>query len=321
LADEAPRSHDDAFAYDAAREPATDGPHASNPAVRLPSERRTSPWSRRLVLIVIVSVLLVTPLWLDPVTLDQFRGATPFPIPSVPEVAIPTVAGSPDREEVFTVSTTVARDDFERNEPIGWGAAELGGHYAPLGASELLSATEGVGTARLNDAQSGGASLPGVTAHDVEVVFDVSGDALSVEGVFVEAILRLLPSGQSYRPTIEVAADGGAMVTVRSSNGETETNLLPAVAVDGLLAQVGGEIRVRAQAIGSDPTTVRMRAWSPSSPEPAVWQVSVIDWTGSLQHDGAIGMGWGATSAVTQSAPVLRFDDLVARANAEVGNL
>jgi hypothetical protein len=325
LADEAPRSHDDAPAYDAARRPAYEPgagePHASNPGFRLPSERRKSPWSRRLVLIVIVSVLLVTPLWLDPVTLDQFRGATPFPIPTGPIEAIPTVAGSPDGEEVFTVSTTVARDDFERNEPIGWGAAELGGRYAPLGASELVSATDGVGTARLSDDESGGATLPGVNAHDVEVLFDVSGEALSLHGVFVEAILRLRPGGQSYRPTIEVADDGGAMVTIRASNGETVTSLVPAVAVDGLLAQSGDEIRVRAQAIGSDPTTVRVRAWSPSSPEPTVWQASVIDWTGSLQHDGAIGMGWGASSPVSQSAPVLRFDDLVARANAEVGNL
>jgi hypothetical protein len=324
LADESPR-YDHQAAYDAVRHPITEpdpaGPHASNPAVRLPSERGKSPWSRRLVLIVIVSVLLVTPLWLDPVTLDQFRGATPFPIATGPFEPLPTVAGSPDGEEVFTVSSTVARDDFERNEPIGWGAAELGGHYSPLGSSELLSATDGGGTARLNEAGTGGASLPGVAAHDVEVVFDVGGDALGVEGVFVEAILRLLPSGQSYRPTIQVGPDGGAMITVRASDGKTETALVPDVALDGLLAQSGGEIRVRAQAIGSDPTTIRVRAWAPSSPEPTVWQVSVIDWTGSLQHDGAIGMGWGATSTVSQSAPVLRFDDLVARANAEVGNL
>jgi hypothetical protein len=273
------------------------------------------------VAIVVVIVALAAPVWLDPVTLDEFRGATPFPMPSQPVEPEPTVGGSPDVEEVFTVASTVARDDFRRQDPAGWGVADKGGAYTVLGDGALVSTRGGVGVAAVTGAGPGAAVLRSVRAREVEVVFDVSGDALTRRGVFVDAILRLLPDGSSYRTGITVGRDGGASATIRKGTGpelnEVEP-LAPSVVMDGLVAQPDVTLRVRAQAVGSDPTTIRMRAWPTYSPEPQLWQVSVIDWTGSLQHDGAIGIAWGSDVPFPNSAPVLRFDDLVARANAEV---
>lgn len=291
-------------------------------SVHLPSMRRASPWSRRLFLIVVIVVALFMPIWLDPVTLDQFRGATPFPVPTLPPDAVPTAGFSPGAEELFEVSTTVARDGFDRAEADGWGVAEIGGSYTALGPVGLLATESGAGVGLVDPSAPGGVALSGVAAHDVEVLFDVSGDGLAASGVHVSALLRQLADGTGYRPTILVGEDGTPQVTVRAIVGDTETALVPAVTLPGA-TQLPAAYRVRAQAIGSDPTTIRMRAWPVDEPEPLVWQVSVIDWTGSLQRAGSIGFAWGSTTDNTTGATdgTLHFDDLLARANAPESSL
>jgi hypothetical protein len=314
-------SHDPSLAADDDARPDETRPEEST-GVRLPRMRRTSPWSRRLFLIIVVSVALLAPVWLDPITLDQFRGASPFPIPTEsPEGPIPTFGGTPNGEELFTVSTTVVRDTFDRADATGWGSAEIGGPYESLGSAGRLATDAGSGVAYLVQSVSGAQVLTGVEAHDVEITFEVAGDALSVDGVFVQAVLRLVPNVGSYRPTLTIGPDGALTVTVNGVVGDAEAALVPPIAIDATGA-TDGVFRIRAQAIGSDPTTIRLRAWPARQPEPDVWQVSVIDWTGSLQHDGAIGVGWGsATATGTAEGVMLKFDDLLARANAQLGSL
>jgi hypothetical protein len=282
--------------------------------VRLPSTRRTSPWSRRLLLIVIVAVALAMPIWLDPVTLDQFRGATPYRVPTSLSETPPVAVFSPGADRLFEVATTVARDRFERDERSGWGRADIGGAYRAFGAATVVATESGAGVGRIDPTAPGGAALSSVSAHDVEIVFEVTGDALAEEGTYVAAVLRLLSEGMGYRPTLVINADGVPAATVRAVVHGDELSLVPPVALGPATAANG--LRVRAQAIGSDPTTIRLRAWPQDEPEPLVWHVSVIDWTGNLQHAGAIGLEWGGETRA--STATLRFDDLVARANSPV---
>jgi hypothetical protein len=60
--------------------------------------------------------------------------------------------------------------------------------------------------------------------------------------------------------------------------------------VPGLIVKPDQVIRVRAAATGSDPTILRVRAWSDGQQEPAYWNFGAIDWTGSLQGLGSVGV-------------------------------
>ena len=45
-----------------------------NGRLRLPRNRKSSPWTRRLLVISVIVVVLLTPLWLDPWTLHELFG-------------------------------------------------------------------------------------------------------------------------------------------------------------------------------------------------------------------------------------------------------
>jgi hypothetical protein len=70
-------------------------------------------------------------------------------------------------------------------------------------------------------------------------------------------------------------------------------------------------MHVRAEALGDDPTTLRLRTWPDGVPEPAAWQLSTIDWTGTLQEPGTIGIGWRLDAAQSQRL-VMAFSSLTA---------
>lgn len=52
---------------------------ARSPRMHLPARRRASPWSRRVVLVVLAALVLSVPLWIDPMTLRELRGEAPTP--------------------------------------------------------------------------------------------------------------------------------------------------------------------------------------------------------------------------------------------------
>jgi hypothetical protein len=65
--------------------------------------------------------------------------------------------------------------------------------------------------------------------------------------------------------------------------------------------------------LGTNPTTIRMKAWPASLPEPAEWQYSATNADPLLQGPGAVGLR-AALSGSTTNAPVLfTFDDFTLR--------
>jgi hypothetical protein len=282
--------------------------------VRLPPLRRVSPWSWRLIAIVVLIVLLFAPVWLDPVTLDQLRGATPRPIPSQELESPRTAPRTLGSDSYFDVSTTIVRDEFSRSQTTGWGSAEVGGTYTVAGADSTLAVVDGSGHATATSVPKG-VVLAGVAVHDVDMSFEFGVPSSSAEGVVIQCLLRGV-SGASYRPTITLTAEG-ATVSIRAV--DPGSNLLLTSPVDVIFegAVPNEPLHVRAQAVGSDPTTVRVRMWPASQPEPVAWQVSVIDWTGSLQHDGFVGLGWFLDESAPADQVAITFDNLLALAGAE----
>lgn len=109
-----------------------------------------------------------------------------------------------------------------------------------------------------------------------------------------------------YRARLRLAPDGSVHAGV-----EANGTLLDEVTVSGLTHSAGTPLRLKAQFVGTNPTTIRVKAWLSGSSEPGSFALSVNDSTSTLQQSGSIGLAAGSTEPL--GLPVLvSFDDLTA---------
>jgi hypothetical protein len=282
--------------------------------IRLPRGRHASPWTSRVLGVVsLVGLVLLVPLWLDPVTLNQLRNVTPAPRPTTSAQAAVLVPALPT---VGAPVSTVAQDYFERDVAAGWGLADMGGQYEVTGESERLSVTDGAAMVQLVPGQEGEALLPHTDAGHLDMTLLIDPSTRPSSGdAQVALVLRRLEDGSQYRATLHLSATNSASVSVEARSPTETRTIAGPIVVPG--AGVG-LMRIRATVEGSDPATIRMRAWMAYDAEPAYWHVSVIDWTGSLQAEGSLGIAWGLDPGPSSPSITLRFDDLLATSSDEV---
>jgi hypothetical protein len=207
----------------------------------------------------------------------------------------------------------MAQDGFERDVTDGWGTAQFGGEYRSGGSGLTLSVSSGQGMVALLPDGSGSAVLPRAVSRDVSMALTIGpGSSASTGTTDVSLVLRRIDSRSMYRPTVHVAANGEVSVTIEMLAGGRAEELAGPVAMPGLAGVAATDLRVRAEVVGSDPTTVRIRVWPANEAEPNDWQLSVLDWTGNLQGMGAIGVAWRITDAQPDSTATLNIDDLEA---------
>jgi len=267
----------------------------------LAQRRRSLPWSDRSILLAsLLLVLLAIPLWLDPQTLNEVtgQGASTSAAPSGLDLDTPRPGGpTPGARGPAIV---VALDDFDRSVDGGWGSAELGGDYAATGRG-TLSVEEGTAFAHLAAGDAGTVALSTFAVHDAALEYAVSLERLPADGeVIIYAVLRLNADGAAYWLALHVTAAGDVYAGVESLVDGRARRIGASVLIPTTAGVAPPTLRVRAEAIGDDPTTLRIRAWSDGQPEPAAWQLSVIDWAGPLQHGGAIGLGWWLDQSVDE---------------------
>jgi len=274
--------------------------------MHLPKRRHISPWSNRVLLVALLLVVaLLAPIWLDPVTLGELRGASPLP------TAAPSLEPSGGRprqtaEPSGAAPHPLARDPFTRSVAAGWGAANFGGRYE-AGGTGSLSVAEGTGWVELGSDSDGSAVLADLDVHNVQLAVSVAAPDVALDDSVALGLELRVTDGLTYRPTVLFEDD--------------EISVAINVIVDGQLTRIAGPVeldaellaadrlRMRAQATGSDPTTVRMRVWDEIGSEPPTWDISIIDWTGRLQGRGSVGLAW--TRIAPSGADVeVGFDDL-----------
>jgi hypothetical protein len=71
----------------------------------------------------------------------------------------------------------------------------------------------------------------------------------------------------------------------------------------------GDSFLIRAQVVGTNPTTIRARVWKRGTPEPSTWLISGTDNHASLQSAGSVGV---RVLNAGSSSVTLKFDDLLA---------
>lgn len=282
---------------------------------------------RRILIIIgyIVAILIAAPLWIYPAIPPPIvrSGAAATQNASVTSSVAPTPTAPPAPTQPSALRL-VGADDFERSVADGWGTALIGGPYSVAGSMVPWNVSAGAGHVVIpTPASRWGAYLPGVGARDVRVGWTISTDRLPSGGeLFVYGELRRTAGGAAYRAGVRISPDGKVYAHAGLVIRDREASLGNDVMVPDLVTAPGSVINVRAQAMGVDPTNIRVRVWAHDQPEPEDWSIDVLDWTGLLQGPGAVGVGCYLGAKLTNAPVALAFDDLaVTTTDAAVGAL
>jgi hypothetical protein len=208
--------------------------------------------------------------------------------------------------------STLALDEFERNTSSGWGDADTGGMYTVEGAAGAYSVTDDGGSMRMGAAgATRAANLPAVSASDVDARVRITADRATAGGNWY-AYIQLRRNGTSaLQPKIIVNANGTVSVQAGALVNGTESSLGKAVVVPGLTFTPGTIIWLRASVSGTNPATIKVKAWADGQAEPANWQFSATTNAAALQTPGSVGLRTYLGSQVSNAPVTVTFDDFV----------
>jgi hypothetical protein len=210
-----------------------------------------------------------------------------------------------------------AADAFGRLVTDGWGSADTGGAWTLGTAAADYDVNGSAGTIVVPVAGASGqryAFLGAVSLADVDLTASISPDKVTTaSSAYVGLNARRQASGQEYRFRLRLGNNGIVYLHAAIAQGTTETFLGGEVNT-GITYTAGSVIRLRVQATGANPTTLRMKAWRDGTSEPGGFAYSATDSTAALQGPGAVGV-WARISSSATSAPtVFSYDDFVAKA-------
>jgi hypothetical protein len=141
-----------------------------------------------------------------------------------------------------------------------------------------------------------------VGSHVYVVARRSSGAVLSE----YRARLRLTSTGQAWLRASRVVANG------------SEVGIGTEAQVAGVTVAPGSYVRLRFQAVGTAPTTLRLKAWSDGAPEPSAWGLVVTDAAAELQTAGAVGVRTYLGTGTGVVPTTFAFDDYVVTAPSPV---
>jgi PKD repeat protein len=206
-----------------------------------------------------------------------------------------------------------AVDKFARTVSNGWGSADVGGAWSLTGAASAFSVLGGSGAIRHAAAGSQvTAALGAVSSSDTDLTFGFNVDKLTA-GYYLTVSGRRVSASNDYRARILITSANKVNVLLAKFVGGVQTTLVADRVVPGLTYTAGMPLRVRMQVSGASPTTVRMKVWAASDPEPGAWLTSTTDSTAGLQNPGGIALTSYLSSAATNTPAVARVNDLSAR--------
>ena len=197
----------------------------------------------------------------------------------------------------------------------GLGTADIGGAWTVSPAASF-SVSGGVGRIVGTTNANRGAYLQTPRQIDFDIKADVSlNTAASGGGAYVNIIGRRVSAGNDYRLKVRYQTGGVVVAYLARTVGNTET-ILANTTVTGLTANPGDVLRVRFQALGSNPSTqVRAKVWRATDAEPSTWLLTNTAATpAALQAAGDSGVLLFTSSTWVGTAPTLTLDNLLAGA-------
>ncbi|MEV4252822.1 LamG-like jellyroll fold domain-containing protein [Spirillospora sp. NPDC049652] len=224
------------------------------------------------------------------------------------------VTDDKDVSTEYTASVAVkpqnlVTDAFTRTVATGWGSTTPGGAWTVYGGT--FSTSGGVGWIKMPKVGAlGGAGLKGVSSTSNDLAFQVSADRDPTgAGVAAYGTPRTISGAGEYRARVRMAAGKVYLRLSRTNAAGTETAIGSEKVVAGITFKAWTRLRLRVQAVGTAPTTLRAKVWIAGQSEPAAWQLSATDTTAALQRAGGVGVR--AYTAKNTAVPVrLSIDDL-----------
>lgn len=203
---------------------------------------------------------------------------------------------------------TFASDVFTRVVGAGWGSADTGGPYSYSGSLSNFSVADGKGLLRMGSAGAGpSVHLNSVSSSDTEIRATVSLDKVATGGGVHQAFLLRDVSGMgAYTAKLQFQPNGSVTAFLLRK----DTILVNKTLISSVNYAPGKELLVRAQAVGTTPTVVRMKVWPAGTAEPASWQLSANDSSPDFQKVGRAGFTSYLSGSATNAPVVVRYDDL-----------
>jgi CSLREA domain-containing protein len=230
----------------------------------------------------------------------------------------------PTATTVVSAPQSYAYDRFGRTLGYGWGRADKGGEYVAYNGTGYVNhdtfdylSTNGAGTLTLTRTNTTiGSYMTDVWANDVDVLTRLRVDrSTGTLNTHTMLVARHVNGNSEYRGRVTVSSIG--RISLRASrivqNSETVLSSEVSLPVTTINYTHNTFMWVRMQAMGNNPTTIRMRVWPDGQPEPATWHYSVNDSTALLQASGNIGFRSYVSdnSKYLLAQPVnVSFDDL-----------
>lgn len=203
-----------------------------------------------------------------------------------------------------------ASDDFARTVASGWGSATVGGPWTV----SLPSAFSVNGRGQMVQAAGRGltATLEQVSKASTTVRLTMSFDKVaSGSGVYVSVMGRKTSAGQ-YRVKWRVTSNGSLSASlVRTTATGAETALLGERVIPGVTVSAGSTFATALEVTGTNPTTIRAKAWPSGAAEPTTWSLTTSDATTGLQAAGSVGVYTYLSSSATNAPIMLSLDDLL----------
>ncbi len=204
----------------------------------------------------------------------------------------------------------LAWDHFNRVVDGGWGAGLRGGEWQIAYANGSFRTTGGVGLVTAAPGESREAVLPDSSGADQSLRFQFDTDVAPGEEFSVMGMLRADASAH-YRARARVRADGNLALSLSRRTPDGAVAFLGGeVVVPGVLTSPGNWITVRTEVVGSNPATLRLKAWQTNSVEPD-WQLTRTDSAAALADAGNVGVRTYLFDSAAQPRTVA-FEALVA---------
>ena len=199
----------------------------------------------------------------------------------------------------------LAQDAFGRTVAAGWGTADTGGPWT-VNSTTKLSVASGVGRVAANAGSTLNATLGQVSSSAIDLTTTLAID--KVPNQLLNATLAARVVGTSlYGARLRINPNGSVQLHLMR-----DATALSGITVPGITATAGTPIRVRVQVDGTNPTTLRARAWPAAATEPTTWQTTATDTTAALQNPGSPRLSTYLSSSATNGPVTVTYDDLTA---------
>jgi PKD repeat protein len=199
-------------------------------------------------------------------------------------------------------ATPYATDSFNRTVASGWGNADTGGAWTASNAANF-SVAAGVGSIKMPTPGTGPSIyLKTLSSTDTDTTATLTTDKAGTgNGVYLEVLGRRIASGVDYQARLRVLGNNTVAASLLSDNAGTATFLKSETTLAGITYTPGMQFNTRFQVSGTNPTTLRFKAWPATSTEPTSWLLTATDNTAALQVPGSVGLlsylAGGATNA------------------------